>query len=474
MKANRFKLWSRRSALQTLALGAGGLAFGAAYQRELGFLSKEARAQLAGPPKRLLVLFNANGINERKNWADWLIPGTTPDGFTLGPVTTPLEKHRSNLVFFENMFFGLNHATAEAGATHDGGACEVLTGANPLDIDKHINAGGMSIDQYLGQKLGAIATPLWPSVQLTGQAEDTYISCVTDGVRVKGIQSPWVAYQQLFQQIPDAGMVAAPDTALLNRVMARQSVLDAVTKDINRLRPQLPPEDQARMDAQLSAIRTLEQRLSAQGSSGGNVVACTKPQLPTMADARDTKNWPAIRRMYSDLIVATLACDISRVVVINWRSGAENRIPSDFDPINSEKYEHLFSHEDLEDGGLFEKIKRWYMEEVAYIADQLAAIPEGNGSMLDNTIVLFATEISTGHQHGRMPWLTVGGKNLGVNVGQSLKLPKIAANDTPDRRESGYPHARLLVSLLNAMGLPDTSYGIPSFGAGPMEGFLST
>lgn len=472
MKARRTKFWSRRSALQALTVGAGGLAFGAARDRELAFVGKEARAALAGPPKRLLVLFNANGVNEQRNWADWLVPGATPESFTFGPVTTPLQKHRDNLVFFENMIFGLNDPAGEVGATHDGGACEVLTGMNPVSKGKAVNSGGLSIDQYIGQKLGTMATPLWPSVQLTGQADDTYISCLADGTRVKGIQSPFLAYQQLFSQIPDGGVVKAPDATLLNRVMARQSVLDAVAKDIGSLRKRLPAEDKARMDAQLQAIQTLEQRLAAQGQGPMPGKACVRSNIPTMGDARNTKNWPALRRLYSDLMVATLACDVSRVVLINWRSGAENRIPSDFEPINSTKYEHLFSHEDLAPGGLFEKIKTWYMQEVAYIADQLAAIPEGDGSMLDNTIILFATEISTGHQHGRMPWVTIGGKNLGVNVGRSLKLPKIAQNAMPDRRESGYPHARLLVSLLNAMGLPDKTYGLPQFGTGPMDGYL--
>jgi hypothetical protein len=83
--------------------------------------------------------------------------------------------------------------------------------------------------------------------------------------------------------------------------------------------------------------------------------------------------------------------------------------------------------------------------------------------------------LSMGHQHGRMPFFTAGGKNLGVNVGRCLKLPQLHKNTTKLRGyDRGYPHARLLVSLLNAMGLPDTTFGDPDFGNGPIDGCLKT
>jgi hypothetical protein len=122
------------------------------------------------------------------------------------------------------------------------------------------------------------------------------------------------------------------------------------------------------------------------------------------------------------------------------------------------------------------RLKTWYMSEVVYILDRLKAIPEGEGTMLDHTIVFWVTEISMGHQHGRMPLFTAGGKGLGVNTGRCLKLPTTydggALYNHKWRRDKGYPHGHLLVSILNALGLPETTFGDAELIKGPMTGYL--
>ncbi len=473
------KHWSRRSALQQLALGAGGLSFAASAKRDLTLFGGPAAAAMA-QPKRLIVLVSLFGIREGGNWSDWLVPGATETDFALAGQTLPLGKHKANAVFFDNLVFG---TTVNWGDTHLAGNIPALTASRLVKSNGQpyaqgeealvgkCKAGGPSIDAYLGHKIGRTVTPQWPSLQMNfQQGGGSFVSYGMDGTMLPAASNPWDVYGKMFAQIPDGGTVT-PDPALAKRVLRRKSVLDAVAKDVGEFKRRLPPEDRARADAQLDAVRTLETRFASGGQAPG--AGCKKPALGAPMDARDTKRWPEIRRATSDLVVASMACDLTRFAMINWRGGYDRPL-CNFAPLNSSHYEHEMSHDFRDE---FLKMKQWYMAEAAYLADRLEAIPEAGpdgrmGSMLDNTIILWATEISMGHQHGRMPFFTLGGKNLGVRGGRCLKLPTIWQNNLLYRKERGYPHARLFVSLLQAMGLPESTFGDPDVGKGPMDGYL--
>lgn len=276
-------------------------------------------------------------------------------------------------------------------------------------------------------------------------------------------------YEKMFSAIPDQGKVAAPDPQALKRALLRGSILDGAAKEVEAFRRTLPAEDRARADAQLDAIRTLEGRLANGGERPAPGMACKRPTTPAVKlDPKATKTYPQLLQTSIDAVVAALACDLTRVVMLGCDL-TQTDGPTDYAPLNDVNAEHALSHDYREK---FEKLRGWYMEQVAYLLDRLAAIPEGDGRMLDNTIVLFATEISRGHTHDRMPFFTAGGRNLGVNVGTFHKLPIVHQNPFPQRSDKGYPHGRLFTSIINAMGLPAESFGIPTINKGPMDGYL--
>jgi hypothetical protein len=103
-------------------------------------------------------------------------------------------------------------------------------------------------------------------------------------------------------------------------------------------------------------------------------------------------------------------------------------------------------------------IRRWYMEQFAYLLSRLDAIQEGEGTMLDNTVVLLASEITQGntHSHVDAPFLLAGSGGGYFKTGRHLNF----AGDIP--------HNNLLVSIMNAMGLPATTFGDPEFCSGPL------
>ncbi len=455
MRTKNTSNWSRRALLQSLAVGAGAVSLPG-----LASLNAPPAFAQSGAPRRFVVLFHPNGLHENTGWGSWLAPGATETDFQYQGMTTPLERHRADTVFFDNLILA---SGTSYGDKHHMGRCLVLTGAN---IDDGERPRGPSIDQYVAEKLGRMVTPEWPSLELVSQEDDTYVSFSADGTCTPAIQSPWTAYERVFANFMSGTQAAEPDPNVLVRIKLRQSVLDSVAKDLQTFQRRLPAEDRARAEAQLASIRTLESRLAG-GAVAGPVASCSRPALAAEFDADDTRRFPELIRMYSDLIVSTLACDRTRVILMNYRGG-KNRLPCDFDPINSPEEEHSLSH-DFEEK--FVDFRKLLFEETAYIADQLKNIPEDGGSMLDHTIILCTTEISQGHQHGRMPWLTIGGKGLGVQTGRCLKLSKEVASDANDY--SGYPHQKLFVSIMNALGMSaETGFGLPEYGSGPMSGYL--
>ncbi len=168
-----------------------------------------------------------------------------------------------------------------------------------------------------------------------------------------------------------------------------------------------------------------------------------------------------------------LACDLTRVVTLQWSASTNNR-PYPFltyddgggggpQPISGD--EHLLGHQpdsDTISWGKLDVIRRWYMQQLAYLLGKLAAVPEGEGTLLDNTVVIWLSEIARGntHSHYDAPFLLCGGAGGSWATHRYLSF-------TGD-----VPHNNLWVSLLNACGVSGTTFGDPAHCTGPLSGLL--
>jgi hypothetical protein len=142
--------------------------------------------------------------------------------------------------------------------------------------------------------------------------------------------------------------------------------------------------------------------------------------------------------------------------------GSYERI--NFPPINNASVEwHGASH----GAGGFLAAQRWVFELAAGLADRLKAIPEGAGTMLDNTLIVMASEIGRGHDMHNLTMWSLGGKNMGIKVGQRLKFGQ------HPNFGGGQSHNPWLVSMMNAMGVPGDTYGDTTeiAGRGPLPGY---
>lgn len=461
---------SRRALLQALTVGAGSLAFGA------GPSVRSAWARSSSTPRRLVVFPNANGVPDMGGGQlKFGQRGSSPTDFTLGSIMAPVDTMglRDQFVGIE----GIEMRRPADGAfdTHFCGIAQLLTGpipganGNPGNFGIYRSAT-QSIDQYLASK--QFASLPWPCLLMGALCDGVSYSHLADGTMVPTNVKPLDLYNKVFGNLMPGG----PDPAALARLARRKSVLDHVARDLTTFKSRLPAEDRARADAQLGAIQQMESRLQSLAVSG----ACTKPTVDPNVDYAAEESLPDAMRAFIAITVAAFACDQTRLVVmhdfLSDGSTSNPRYGAPFAPVNTPGVgQHSLSH-GLDDSPTFEgfqRMKAFNTQLACELAAALKAIPEPGVSgetMLDNTLIYMPTEIGRGHTPVGLQFATLGGKALGVKTGQYLKL----SGDLDTPLKDCVPNQRMLVTLLNAMGVPDATFGEdPTLdtGSGPIAAF---
>jgi hypothetical protein len=175
---------------------------------------------------------------------------------------------------------------------------------------------------------------------------------------------------------------------------------------------------------------------------------------------KDNDNIPRISKLQIDLMVNSFAGDFARVATLQYtNSVGQARMRW----LDIQEGHHELSHEPDSNAKAMEKLTRinkWYCEQLAYLAKRLAETPEpgGDGSLLDNTLIVWTNELGKGSSHtlDNIPFVLVGG-GLDFKMGRALKLPKV-------------PHNRLLLALAHGFGHRIDKFGNPNFcGGGPLS-----
>jgi hypothetical protein len=431
-KPHRFSL-SRRAALA----GFGSLA---ALPLLDAMFVRRARADVPTYPSRFVVFFTACGT-VAQNW--------TPTGgerdFQLSPILAPLEPFRDQIV----VIAGVDQQGGGAGVGHQAGMGGMLTGSgiNPGPFGQGGGpssgwASSLSVDQRIANAIGNDTA--FKSIELgvrVGLADNLGRMCYAGSDRpLPPEDDPHRAFTRLF-----ADITRGP--AELARIRAhRLSVLDHVVGRFQRLSVRLGATDRQKLEAHLASIREIESRLSVVPPARP---ACQPSSPPSASlDLASNDAFPAIGKAQMDLLVMALACDLTRVASLQWSRAAS---AVRFSWLDIDALHHDLSHRGDNDIGAIDeltRINRWYAEQLAYLLGRLQQIPEGDGTMLDNTLILWCNELAKGNVHSR------------TNAGRFLRF------------DGNVPHNNLLLSLIHAMGQDDTSFGNPDWCTGPLTGLL--
>jgi len=177
--------------------------------------------------------------------------------------------------------------------------------------------------------------------------------------------------------------------------------------------------------------------------------------LGSSMDVKAEPNFPKIGKLQMDLMVSAMQCGLTRVATLQWGNSNDQTAYS-WLGVNTLGHDMAHNNNNCDPGhGKKLKVYRWYSEQFAYLLGKLSAIPEGGGTMLDNTLVLWASEFgdSNGHSSNNMLWLLMGNAAGHFRSGRILDLRGRSVNDV---------HA----SLCNAFGIADKTFGNPAYCAG--------
>ncbi|HKY37123.1 MAG TPA: DUF1552 domain-containing protein [Polyangiaceae bacterium] len=419
--------------------------------------SLRARAQEAEFPKRFITMYTPNGVIHDGWWPTAVASETE---FELSQSHAPLLPYKDRLLILGGL--EMKVAAMGPGGPHQRGIGALFTnmhlGEGPFVDGCGRTAGwatGISVDQRIAAQIGT-ATPIG-SLQLGVRATENdvqgRISYAGAGMPLPPMNDPLEVYKRMFEGFSPP--ITTPDEDAAKALLVqRKSALDAVAAEFGALTPRLSAQDRQTLDAHLTLVRDVERRLSI------GLGDCKKPEAPPALNPVSETDMPQIAELELDLLALAFACDLTRVASFQI-STALNRIRYPW--LESVGEGHALSHTGVSDVDAKSQLLRrqaWHASLIARLFDRLATIPEGDGTALDNTLLFWGNEVSMGtiHNHDNMPLLVAGG-GWAFRTGRALTY-------------AGNSHADLLVSLLNAMGVEQATFGDGNFCTGPLSGLV--
>ncbi len=412
MKTN---LISRRTLLRGL-----GVAVSLPWLDAMGPVT--AWAERAKPttiaPNRMAFLYVPNGVN----MADWT-PTTEGSDYELPAILSPLEKLRKKTMILTGLTADKARPNGDGGGDHARALSAFLTGAQPRKTDGTNIRAGVSIDQVAAGRIGdktRLASLEIGTEQgaMAGNCDSGY-SCV---------YSSTMAWRSATQPLPkevnpklvfERLFASAPDADRTRRDARRKSVLDYVREDSKGLAAKLGHSDNRKLDEYYSAIRDIELRIER--SEKLPPVKAPDYAAPTAIPA----SYEEHIRLMCDLLVLAFQADVTRVCTFVLANEGSNK-PYPF--INVSEGHHDLSHHG-NDQAKKEKIKQiniFHATQLAYLLQKLDATPEGDGTLLDHSMITYGSGNSDGnaHNHDNLPVLVAGTGCGTIKTGRHIRYAK--------------------------------------------------
>jgi hypothetical protein len=394
----------------------------------------------ARPTTRLGFVYVPHGAIMDK-WT----PATVGSGFEFTPILKPLEPFRDRL----NVISGLGHRAADTTAVHSLSPTTWLSGVRPKATQGVDAFAGVTADQIAAQAIGQ-DSPL-PSMELATEDHSGLIgSCDRDYGCIYMNTLSWrtpetplpmeINPRKVFERMFGQGGSAAERLA---RIQEDRSILDAITREVSSLQLQLGPSDRQTMTQYLENVREIERRIQRAEKSQGDedlLLPARPAGVPFDFEQHDAQ-------MY-ELMALSYQANITRVITFMVSREVSNRT---YTQIGVTDGHHAISHhqnraEKMEKNV---RIQTFNINQFKGFLDKLQAMPDGDGTMLDHTLLLYGSNMSNSnaHDHYPLPNVVVGGAAGKMKGGRHLKY----ADHTP--------MTNLLVTMLDKVGVTQEKLG---------------
>ena len=409
----------------------------------LPFLDAMVPALSARAPAtpRFAAIYVGNGAN----MFDWT-PPTEGVGFELSPTLRPLEPFRNRMLVFS----GLDNYPAtdqgDTGGQHPRAAPAFMSCVHPKQTEGADVQAGTTIDQMIAERItrDSKLSSLEVAVDrndVVGACDHGYacaymnsLSWKTPTMPLPAETNPRFVFERLF------GSGDTPEERLV-RTQEDRSILDGLSLEISKLNGQLGGHDRAKLGEYLEAIRDVEQRIATAESTNSDFEVPDRPVgVP--------ETFREYAELMFDLQVLAFQADVTRVT--SFMMAREN-ITRSYNEIGLPEAHHAMSHhgnnpEKMKD---FAKLNTYHVETLAYYLDKLQSISDGDGTLLEHTVVLYGKGMSDGNVHNNynVPVVVIGGRENGLVGNRHLVYPK------------GTPLANLSLSLMEKFGVNVEKFG---------------
>lgn len=404
-----------------------------------GMVPAIAAAAETKPALRLGVIYVPNGIIMSK-WT----PAKEGSGFEMTPTLAPLQPFRDQVVVLSGLAANGGRALEGEGAgEHARASAAFMSGVHPKKTEGSDLRAGMSFDQVAARELGkhtqlASLEVALDANEVVGTCDSGY-SCAysntlcwrSDTTPVPMENQPRAVFERLF------GDSDSTDPAeRRNRMQDDRSILDLVTKDAARLMTGLGAKDRSKLGEYLDSIRDVERRIVMAEEQSAR-------ELPTLErPAGIPATFTEHCKLMMDLQVLAYQCDLTRVITFMMGREQNTRVYNELG--FSDAYHPLSHHQgDATKIAKVIKIDLLHTQMLAYFLDKLRAIHDGDGSLLDHSMIVYGSALSDGnlHVHNNLPVLLAGGSAAQIKGNRHLRY----ADDTPT--------TNLYLTLLDKLGI---------------------
>jgi len=393
------------------------------------------------PAPRFAAIYCGNGANMN----DWT-PAIEGVGFAFSPILKPLEAFRDRTL----VFTGLDNFPAtdqgDSGGQHPRAAPAFMSCVHPKQTEGADVQAGTTIDQMIAQqicrdlKLSSLELAVDRN-DVVGACDHGYACAYMNSISWKTPTTPLPAETNprfVFERMFGSGNNPEERRA---RSEEDRSILDGVTQEISKLRRKLGANDRVKLGEYFDAVRDVEQRIVKSESYNRDVAIPDRPM-------GEPETFREYAELMFDLQALAFQADITRVS--SFMMAREN-VNRSYNEIGLPEAHHSMSHHENNPKKMqaFSKLNTYHVDTLAYFIRKLQAIHDGDGSLLDHSVVLYGSGMSDGNVHNNynVPVMTVGGRDLKIKGNRHLRYPK------------GTPLANLSLTLMAKFGVSAESFG---------------
>jgi hypothetical protein len=396
-------------------------------------------------PTRLGFVYVPNGIIPK----DWL-PKTEGSGFDFMPTMKPLDPYREKLLVLSNLAQVNGRALGDGAGDHARAGATWLTGVHPKKtqgIDIHV---GISADQLAAKEMAK--STQFASLEigmeepyLAGSCDSGYSCAYTNTISWRSATTPnpvEISPRVVFERLFGDGGTTDP-AARLKRTREDRTILDYVRGDLARMEPGLGARDKSKLDEYLDSIRDIERRIQKAEQQSASMKMPVMERPGGIPDSFEEHC-----KLMADLMVIAWQTDMTRVITFMMAREGSNR---SYREIGIPDGHHSLTHHqnDPEKMAKTQKIDELHVKLFGYLLQRLDETKDGDGTLLDHSMILYGSSIRDGnvHDHHDLPLVLAGGKGAGVKSGRHI------------RYKPETPMNNLLLTLLDKVGVPGETLG---------------